>query len=90
MADSESTNVTLGEVWRGLGALDTTVARMADSITALRTEISREIDVTVTARLGAVSDRVARLEKVLYGGVALVLAAVVTAVLGLVIKTSGS
>jgi len=72
------TDVTLGEVWRGLEEVKTI-------LTALRTELSKEVETQVTLRLQAQGERIGRLEKVVYGAVGLILTIDVAAVLALVI-----
>jgi hypothetical protein len=82
MADPPQ-DVTLGEVWRG-------VERLTSTVEALRDDVIKEVESQVVSRMAVLTERVARLEKVIYPGIAVVLTAVITAVLGLVLIKGGS
>lgn len=75
-------DVTLGEVWRG-------VERLTSTVESLRDEVIKEVESQVVSRMAVLAERVARLEKIIYPGIAVVLTAVTTAVLGLVLIKGG-
>lgn len=78
--------MSLGEVSRNLARLERSVGDMAATLTNLREGVAREIDIQIGNRVLGLMERVGRLEKLLYGAVALVLAAFLTAVSSLVIR----
>lgn len=80
------TGVTLGEVSRNLVRLESTVRDMTQTVLDLRTDMVREIDSQLEAKLESTKSRIDRLEKIIYGAVATVLVSFLLALLNLVIS----
>lgn len=77
--------VTLGELYRSMNRLEAAVNAVDNSLTHLRTEIMQDVETRINDRLAVTINRLDRVEKVLYGAVALVLVAVAVALLSLVV-----
>jgi hypothetical protein len=67
-------DITLGEVWRGLQDLKTI---LKESLA----EYKAEIDTAVEAKTSALKSRVDRLERLVYGGIMLMVADLVAAII---------
>ena len=89
-------DVTLGEVWRGQRAIADRLEQLADQVSQLPAALSAALDARSVERVEALrreitrqferrDERVALLQRIVYGAVALVLLTVGTAILALVL-----
>lgn len=76
---------TLGEMWRSLLDLKATITALDSRLAALRTDLSRELETQIDHRIAVLTERLSRVERLVYGAVGLTLTAVTVAVLSLII-----
>jgi hypothetical protein len=80
---ADPTDITIGEVWRGLQAVQSSLAALSTSLGSLRAALSSEVDVQISDKLQLHADRITRLERVVYGAVGVILTSVLVGVLAL-------
>ena len=96
MTDAVPGDITIGEVWRGMEEMRHTLGKVVEQLQSLPSTLATELDARTaerveairsefTTRLAAQGERVGRLEKIVYGFVALVMSSFVLAVAALVI-----
>lgn len=79
----DATDVTLGELFRGL-------QRLTETVEKLRVEMIREVESQVALRLKMQGERIGRLEKVVYGAVGVICTGVLIGLLSLVLSANKS
>jgi hypothetical protein len=68
-------DVTLGEVSRNLGRLESSMFVLTQTLSDLRAEITREIEARIADKMIAANMRIDRLERLVYGAIGTVLVA---------------